>query len=134
MLGNVGAQPEDFLLPRVEVAIGALQSFSAKRRKRSGLISIRDDPSTTTTMFELISRDPVFHFWGNPGCRTKCSFYTVEHRESTKILHLMCHFDGTSDAKRFLGKIMVVVVFGPSLIQKTLIFFFLGVLIFLGLL
>ena len=32
-------------------------------------------------------------FWGAaPGCRTKCPFYTVEHRhKNTEILHLMYH-------------------------------------------
>ena len=34
---------------------------------------------------------PIFHFWGTPGWRAKCPFYTVEHRETTKIFHLMCH-------------------------------------------
>ena len=45
--------------------------------------------------------------------------YTEEHRETTKIFHRMCHqcrFGVASDAKHF-WKIMVVVVFGPSLIK-----------------
>ena len=31
--------------------------------------------------------------WGHwaPGCCINCPFYAVEHRESTKIFHLMCH-------------------------------------------
>ena len=46
--------------------------------------SIRDGPTTTTTIFEFISRGPIFHFWGTPGWRTKCPFYTVKHRETNK--------------------------------------------------
>ena len=51
----------------------------------------RDDPNTTTTIFEFFSRGPIFHFWGTPGCHTKCSFYTVEHHENTNNFHLICH-------------------------------------------
>ena len=29
--------------------------------------------NTTTTIFEFISRGPIFHFWGTPGCRTNCT-------------------------------------------------------------
>ena len=79
---------------------------------------VRDDPNTTTTIFEFISRGPMFHFWGTPRCRTKRPFYTVGHRQNINIFiscAIKCCFDATSDAKLFL-KIMVVVVFGPSLI------------------
>ena len=51
----------------------------------------RAGPTTTTTIFEFISRGPIFHFWGTLGWRTQCPFYTVEHIETTKIFHLMCH-------------------------------------------
>ena len=47
---------------------------------------------------------PFFHFWGTPGCRTKCPFCTVGHRQNIKIFHLRCHqvpFDATSDVKLF---------------------------------
>ena len=54
-------------------------------------VILSDGPTTTTTILEFISRGPVFHFWGTPGCRTKCPFYTMLHRENTKIFHLMCH-------------------------------------------
>ena len=47
--------------------------------------SLSDGPSTTTTIFELISRAPIFHLWGIPGCHIKYPFYRVEHRENTKI-------------------------------------------------
>ena len=79
---------------------------------------LRAGPTTTTTSLEFISRGPIFHFWGSPRWSTKCPFYTVEHRETTKILHLMCHqmpFWCGIRCKTFL-KVMVVVVFGPSLI------------------
>ena len=52
---------------------------------------ISDGPTTTTTIFEFISRGPIFHFWGTPWWGTDCPFYTVEHRETTKMFHLMCH-------------------------------------------
>ena len=52
---------------------------------------LRAGPTTTTTIFEFISRGPIFQFWGTPGWRTKCTFYTMEHRETTKIFHPMCH-------------------------------------------
>ena len=35
---------------------------------------IRDVPTTTTTIFEFLSRRPMFQFWGTPGCRTKVPF------------------------------------------------------------
>ena len=28
---------------------------------------IRDGPTATTTIFEFISRGPIFYFWGTPG-------------------------------------------------------------------
>ena len=52
---------------------------------------VRDGPTTTTTIFEFISRGPTFHFWGSPRMTHQMPFYTVEHRETTKIFHLMCH-------------------------------------------
>ena len=79
--------------------------------------NIREGPNTTTTVFELISRSPIFQFCvcGAPGCRIKCPFWTVEHRENAMISHsacaIKCRFDATSDAK-VLGKIMVVAAFG----------------------
>ena len=36
----------------------------------------------TTTIFELILRSLIFQFWGTPGCRTTCPFYTMS--ESVK--------------------------------------------------
>ena len=68
-----------------------LRSFACfcVRPRFSGII--RDGPTATTTIFEFISRGPILHFWGTPGCHTKCPFYTVEHRENAKIFHLMCH-------------------------------------------
>ena len=74
-------------------------------------------PNHNHDRFEFISRGPILHFWGTPGWRPGWPFYTVEHRETTKIFHQMCHqshFGVASDAKLF-WKIMVVVVFGPSL-------------------
>ena len=53
--------------------------------------TLRDGPTTATTIIEFISLGPTFRLRGTPGCCTKCPFYTVKHRESTKILHLMCH-------------------------------------------
>ena len=53
--------------------------------------------------------------------RTKCPFYTVEHRETTKIFHLMCHqmpFWCGIRCKT-VWKFMVVAAFGPSPIQST---------------
>ena len=61
------------------------------------------------------SRGAPFFILGAP------KFYTVEHRENTKIFHLMCHqmpFWCASDAK-LIWKIMVVVVSGPSLMKLT---------------
>ena len=64
------------------------------------------------------SRSTTFKFRGTPECRIRRPFYTVEHRENAKILHLICvikcRFDATSDAKLF-WIIMVVVVARPSL-------------------
>ena len=54
-------------------------------------VPLRDGPATTMTIVEFISRRPIFQFWGAPGCRIKCPFYTMEHRENAKIFHLMCH-------------------------------------------
>ena len=64
---------------------------TSKKTLSTSSASIRDDPDTTTTSSEFILRGPIFHFWGTPGCRTKCPFYTVEQRENTMIMHLMCH-------------------------------------------
>ena len=75
-------------------------------------VFVRDDPTTTTTIFGFISRGPIFHFWGTSGWRAKWPFYTVEHqmRNHTKISHLMCaikcRFGLASDANLrswFLG-------------------------------
>ena len=74
------------------VSDGALDTPAAPPPLFSqGSAQLRDGPTTTTTIFESISRGPTFHFWGTPGWRTKCPFYIVEHRETTMIFHLMCH-------------------------------------------
>ena len=71
----------------------AICSENASHRESDFLrcTSLSDGPTTTTTIFEFISRGPIFHFWGTTRCRAKCPLYTVEHRENTKIFHLMCH-------------------------------------------
>ena len=38
----------------------------------------KDDYHRQGTMFEHISRHPIFQFWCTPGCRMKCPFYTSE--------------------------------------------------------
>ena len=65
---------------------------------------LRDGPSTTTTIFELISRGPIFHFWGTPGWRTKCPFLQWNTEKPQRCFiwcAIKCHFLG--------WKIMVVV-------------------------
>ena len=55
-------------------------------------IKVRDGTNMTTTIFELISKDPIVQFWGTPGWCILCPFYTVEHRKkNAEILDLMCH-------------------------------------------
>ena len=61
------------------------QTFWGFRKNNKSLLvwwlrflKIRAGPTMTTTIFEFISRGPIFHFWGTPGWRTKCPFYTVE--------------------------------------------------------
>ena len=49
------------LRPRIT---GNFPSQRPDRREISELI--RDDPTTTTTIFGFISRGPIFHFWGTP--------------------------------------------------------------------
>ena len=84
---------------------------------RSASDSIRNGPNTTTTIFQIISQNVIFQFWGTPGWRIKCPLYTMEHSENTKIFHLMRHqMPIWCDIRcKTFGKIMVVVVFGPSL-------------------
>ena len=84
---------------------------------------VEDGQTTTTTIFELISPHPFFQFWGTLGCRIKCPFYTEEHRENTKIIHLVAKssvpFWCDIRCKTFF-LIMVVVVDGPSLKEVVL--------------
>ena len=42
-----------------------LRHFSAGFKDVSP--QLRDDPTTTTTIFGFISQGPIFHFWGTPG-------------------------------------------------------------------
>ena len=57
-------------------------------------------PNMTTTMFEFISRCPIFRFCGTPGRGIKCPLHTAEHREITKIficqLPIGCSVSSTS--------------------------------------
>ena len=48
-------------------------------------------PNATTSIFEFISRSPMSQFWGTPECLINSPFYTEEHRETAKIVHLLCH-------------------------------------------
>ena len=66
------------LIPKIKVGIG---NGNSRERKFSpkfiwpkffGNPLVRDGPTTTTTIFEFISRGPIFHFWGTLGWRTKC--------------------------------------------------------------
>ena len=79
---------------------------------------LRDSPNTTTTTFELISQEPTFQFWGTLDDASNAPS-TQWNTEKMQRFYIWCvikwHFDATSDAKP-LWKIMVVVVFGPSLI------------------
>ena len=74
-------------------------------------------PSTTTTIFEFVSRGPPFSILGYPPMTHQMPpIYTEEHKENIKSFHLMCHqvpFDETSVAIPF-WKNLLVVVFGPS--------------------
>ena len=76
---------------------------------------ISDSPTTTTTIFELISRDPFFIFGVPPDAAPK-ALSTQWNRKTQRFFlgcAIKCRFDVASDAKLF-WKIMVVVVFGPS--------------------
>ena len=81
---------EELILMEKHTRFGQ-RSLMAKQLLHGAKGRISDGPTMTTTIFEFISLCPIFHFWGPPGCRPKCPFYTMEHRENTKILHLMCH-------------------------------------------
>ena len=70
---------------------GRCYGFGGACRGTGVLISsiIRDSPTTTTTIFEFISRRPIFNF-GYPWMSHQMPFFTVEHRENATIFHL-CH-------------------------------------------
>ena len=77
--------------PHTHTHTAYTHTYSMHTHTHTHTASLRAGPTTTTTIFEFISRGPIFRFWGTPGWRTKCPFYTMEHRETTKIFHLVCH-------------------------------------------
>ena len=85
------------------------------------LTKIRDGPTTTTTIFELISRGPPFIIFGvtpDDAPNAPSTQWNTEKPQRFFIwCAIKCRFGGASDAKLF-WKIMVVVVFGPSLMKS----------------
>ena len=80
---------------------------------------MRDGPNTTTTTSEfiMISRSPVFRFWaGVPWTSHQIPFYTVGHKENTKMSHLMCY-----QMRTFLRNYGCGCVVGLSLSSKIML-------------
>ena len=78
---------------------------------------IRDGLTTTTTIFEFISRGPIFHFGVHPDDAPNdpsTQWNTEKPKRFFIWCAIKCRFGVASDAKLF-WKIMVVVVVGPSL-------------------
>ena len=80
---------------------------------------IRDGPTTTTTIFEFISRGPIFDFLGYP---PRMTHQMPSLHSGTQRNHKDFSCDVPSNAvlvwhqmQNFFWKIMVVVVFGLSL-------------------
>ena len=67
-------------------------------RQNAGHARIRKGPTTITTIFELILRNTVFQFWGDPRCRIKSSrqwntekTHRILSSDAPSIANLMRH-------------------------------------------
>ena len=68
LCGQLGLRPAS--LERVSHVFVRGDQTCLRRREGApemGTKPLGDGPTTTTTIFEFISRGPIFHFWGTPG-------------------------------------------------------------------
>ena len=89
--------------------------LSREMNNNRDLTSLRDGPTTTTTIFEFISRGPISHFGVPPDDAPNALSTQWNTEKTTKILHLMCHqmpFWCGNQMQNFVGKLWLWLCLG----------------------